>query len=234
MSSFANPIVSVVIPCYNYGEFLEEAIDSCLNSTFRDMEIIVVNDGSTDPHTIRVLKTLNKPKTSVIHQENKGVSAARNFGIHSSRGKYILPLDSDDKIASTLIEKEYKILEDKPNIGFVTHWAQTFGDDNTILKFPFFDEKTLLLNNIVINTSLFRKVAWADVLGYDQKLLGFEDWDFWISLIRAGWEGYTLPEVLFYYRRHGQTKNNKDLQNWSICLEQIRKKHSALYDKYGL
>ncbi|MFZ3197779.1 MAG: glycosyltransferase family A protein [Bacillus mycoides] len=229
------PIVSIIIPCYNYGDFLEEAIDSCLDSTFQDLEIIVVNDGSTDPDTITVLNKLNKkPKTCVIHQGNKGVSAARNLAIRKSKGKYFLPLDADDKIHPTLIEKGYKILETNSEIGFVTHWTQIFGTENSVLDFPSFDEKILLSQNIVINTSLTRKKAWHDVDGYDEKILGYEDWDFWISLVEKGWKGYTIPEILFYYRRHGKSKNFRDNENSMDHIKQIRDKHCELYRFYGI
>jgi glycosyltransferase involved in cell wall biosynthesis len=96
-----NPKISVIIPCYNYGRYVEAAVDSVLASTFYDYEIIIVNDGSTDTQTIEILSYLNKPKTRVINQANQGLSIARNNGIKVSRGQYFLPLDDDDTIEPT-------------------------------------------------------------------------------------------------------------------------------------
>ena len=92
------PKVSVIIPCYNQGACLEEAVDSVLAQTFQDFEILVVNDGSTDEATIRMLGKYERPKTRVIHTDNQGLAMARNNGIREARGAYILPLDADDKI----------------------------------------------------------------------------------------------------------------------------------------
>ncbi|MBZ9686386.1 glycosyltransferase family 2 protein [Clostridium estertheticum] len=235
MYQIHNPKVSVIITCYNYGEFLNAAIYSCLSSTFDDIEIIVVNDGSTDPYTLEVFDKLNYKNLRVIHQKNKGLPAARNTGIQSALGKYILPVDADDLINPILIEKEYKILEERPDIGFVTHWTQAFGTEDYIWSVPPFNVKTLLERNIVCVTSLFRKRAWADAGGYNEQMNeGFEDWDFWVSLAQQGWLGYTLEEILFYYRRHGDTMLTGALRKYQYLHNRIRNNHLELYEKYGL
>jgi glycosyltransferase involved in cell wall biosynthesis len=99
--------VSVIMPCYNQGQYIDEAVDSVLTQTYQNYEIIIVNDGSTDEFTNEKLKNYNKPKTQVIHTANQGLSAARNNGIHASNGEFILPLDADDKIANTYLERFY-------------------------------------------------------------------------------------------------------------------------------
>jgi len=229
------PKVSVIIPCYNYGDFLNAAIYSCLCSTFDDIEIIVVNDGSTDTYTLEVLDNLKYKNLRVIHQNNKGLPAARNSGIQASLGKYILPLDADDLISPILIEKEYKILEENPDIGFVTHWTQAFGTENYIWSVPPFNVKTLLETNIVCVTSLFRKTAWETVGGYNEQMNeGFEDWDFWVSLVQQGWPGYTIPEILFYYRRHGKTMLHEAQSKYEYLYNRVRNNHLELYKKYDL
>lgn len=229
-----NPLVSIIIPCYNYGKYLEEAIDSCLQSTFTDFEIFVVNDGSTDPHTIQVLEQLNKPKTRVIHQVNKGVSAARNAGITLSCGKYIFPLDADDTIRPTLIEKEVAILETRPEIGFVSSWLECFGAYNEVWKYPPYNFYTQLFKNRVNESSMFRKEAWVQVGGFNDKMMAYEDWDFWISLGEHGWLGYTLPEVLFNYRKHGPSMYSEAKKIHNKYVQQIRDNHPALYTKEKL
>lgn len=226
-----SPIVSVVIPCYNYGEFVEEAIDSCLNSTLQDFEIIVVNNGSTDPYTIEVLNRLNKPQTRVVHiKTNIGLPYGRNFGIKEAKGPYILPLDADDKIHPTFIEKAVLVMEAKPQVGFVTCGMEYFGDEYWVWMPPAFDFDRLLIQNYVNVTSLFRKEAWSEAGGYNESMLdGYEDWDFWISLAERGWLGETIPEVLFFYRRHGKTMAYDAGQKHACIVKQIQANHPNLY-----
>ena len=105
------PKVSIVIPCYNHGKFVDETVQSCLKQTYQDIEIIIVNDGSTDEYTNTLLKDYQRPKTKVITIQNQGLPTARNTGIREAVGEYILPLDADDKIAPTYIEKAVNVIE---------------------------------------------------------------------------------------------------------------------------
>lgn len=224
------PKISIVIPCYNYGKYVEEAVESCLNSTLQDIEILIVNDGSTDEYTLDVLNKMNKPKTRVIHQVNKGLPAARNTGFSQARAKYILPLDADDLIEPTLLEKAYWVMEFNSNLGFVSFWLKHFGDEDWIWMPPAFNLQKLLYENTVTVTSLVRKQAWEDAGGYNEEMrLGYEDWDFWISLAEAGWEGTQIPEPLFLYRKHGRTMINSSREKHDIIVEQIRNNHPRLY-----
>ncbi|MCI5167028.1 MAG: glycosyltransferase family 2 protein, partial [Candidatus Electrothrix sp. GM3_4] len=113
------PRVSVVIPCYNQGSFIDETIHSVLAQTWQYFEIIVVNDGSTDPFTVNHLQQLNFPKTRVLHTENQGLSSARNNGIREAQGEYILPLDADDRIGPTYLEQAIRLLDADPELGIV-------------------------------------------------------------------------------------------------------------------
>ncbi|MFB9329631.1 glycosyltransferase [Paenibacillus aurantiacus] len=223
------PWVSIVIPCYNYGEFLEEAIDSCLASTLQDFEIIVVNDGSTDPFTVELLKQLHKPKTRVIHQKNQGVSAALNNGIREARGKYIFRLDADDRIHPTLLEKGTWVMETRPEVGFVTCHLKMFGNESWTWTPPPYSFERLLNENIVIGNSLFRKVAWEQANGFEEQGDGYDDWEFWIKLAAKGWEGFQIPEVLFFYRRHGFTRSAELLTRYEQIKRNMRQKYPDLY-----
>lgn len=225
----ANPLVSIIIPCYNYGKYVISAIESCLSSTYRPIEIIVVNDGSTDAFTLDVLKHLRKPKTRIIHQENKGASAARNRGISEAKGTYILPLDADDRIEPDYIEEAVKVLETEPKVGFVTSWYKCFGEAERERMLPPFNKNDLLFNNIVANCSLFRKEAWRQAGGYNEQMKGYEDWDFWIALVECGWEGWTLPRFHFHYRKHKSSKFHRSRKNHSQLVQQIRENHSMLF-----
>ncbi len=119
--------VSVVIPCFNHGEFLPEAVGSVTNIERDDIELIVVDDGSTDERTRKEMDTLCAHGTKVIRQENKGLAAARNVGILASQGEYLFPLDADDRLRSGWIDRGIGILDSDPQVGVVYGDAQCFG-----------------------------------------------------------------------------------------------------------
>jgi len=195
------PKVSVVIPCYNQGKYLEEAVESVLNQTFQDFEIIIVDDGSTDDSTKNVLKNYQKPKTKVIHTDNKGLASARNRGIQEAKGEYILPLDADDKIGREYLEEAVKILDKNRDIGIVYCEAVYFGAQDGLLILPEYSLEKILTKNIIFCSALFRKQHWEIVGGYNINMVyGLEDWDFWLSLIELGLKIYRIPKVLFHYR----------------------------------
>ncbi|MCT8140375.1 glycosyltransferase family 2 protein [Anaerobacillus sp. CMMVII] len=146
MDNKPEPLVSIVIPCYNYGRYLKDAIDSALKQTYHNIEVIVVNDASTDEFTIEKLREFEKQEniTVIHHKQNKGLPAARNTAIKAASGKYILPLDADDTIEPTTVEKAAKILEEQKNVGIVSLGMRFFGDVNFIHIPPKFDFLTLL------------------------------------------------------------------------------------------
>ncbi len=196
------PRVSVIIPCYNQGKYIDEAAESILNQTFQDFEIIIIDDGSDDALTKEKLKNYNKSKTAVYFKENAGPSSARNFGIEKAKGEYILPLDADDYFEKSFLEKAVKILDEDEKIGFVKCYVKNFGEMNNLWK-P--DGKTLidfLAANQAVNAVLFRKKIWQEVGGYDETMRNsFEDWDFNIKMLSKGWRVYCIEEPLFFYRR---------------------------------
>jgi glycosyltransferase involved in cell wall biosynthesis len=195
------PKVSVIIPCYNQGAYLEEAVDSVLAQTFQDFEILVVDDGSTDEDTVNVLKGYTRPKTRVIRTENQGLSAARNNGIREAKGAYILPFDADDKIGPGYLDDAVRILDRHPEIGIVYCEAAYFGVRGGRWDLPEYSLDKILNHNVIFCTALFRKADWEAVGGYNVNMVyGWEDWDFWLSLIHRGLKVYRIPKVHFYYR----------------------------------
>lgn len=224
------PLVSVVIPCYNQGEYLKEAVDSVLSSTYENIEIIVVNDGSTK--NVEFLKTFSAPKTKIIHQQNQGVALARNNGIKASNGKYILPLDADDKIYSTYIEKAVNVLENNEKIGIVYCEAEFFGQVAGKWRIAGYSFPEILWTNSIFNSAVYRKVDWQKVGGYKKEMdLGFEDWEFWLNLIESGTEVYKISEVLFLYRQTDLSRSGSlNKNNHAIVMfKQIIKFHPNLY-----
>lgn len=197
------PKISVIIPCYNQGHFLEEAVQSVLDQTFQDFEIIIVNDGSTDPNTIEILNNFNKPKTRILHTTNQKLPSARNNGIKEALGQYILPLDADDKIGPEYLELANNVLDENPEVGIVYCQAEFFGARNHVWNLPIYQFPHILLGNCIFCSALFRRTDWEKVEGYNPNMTyGFEDWDFWLSLINLGVYVHRIDKVLFYYRKH--------------------------------
>jgi glycosyltransferase involved in cell wall biosynthesis len=227
--------VSVVIPCYNQGIYLEEAVDSVLNQTFADFEILVVNDGSTDADTIKLLAGYRKPKTRIIHTDNQGVAAARNTGVKEARGEYILPLDADDKIDSVYLGKCVDILEKNPDIGIVYCLGKLFGAQERMINAPDFSIGKMLLSNLVFNSALFRKEDWRAVGGYNSNMKhGCEDWDFWLSLIERGRKVYRIPETLFHYRIKDVSRNTSMNREMQVEMHlQLMKNHPGLFVEHA-
>lgn len=197
------PIVSVIIPCYNMGEFISEAIASVQAQTFTGYEIIVVDDGSDQSSTIVLLNELAaSADITLLRTVNRGVAAARNSAIRAARGRYVLPLDADDLIAPDFLEKAIALLESLSDSGIVCCDAQLFGDASGVLSLPEFSVQRLLSENLLFATSLFCKSDWQAVGGYCEAMrYGWEDWEFWIAMTsRQQIPVQRIPEALFSYR----------------------------------
>ena len=193
--------VSVIIPCFNQGRYLEEAVSSVLGQTFGDYEIIVVNDGSTDPFTNALLDEYSPPRTRILHTENQGLSSARNTGITAAAGEYILPLDADDKIGSEYIEQAVRVMDEQANMGIVYCEAAYFGGQTGFWELPKFEMSRMLVSNLIFCSAMFRKSDWERVGGYNPNMIyGWEDWDLWLSILELGRKVHRIPRLLFYYR----------------------------------
>ena len=202
--------ISVIIPTYNYGRFLREAIDSVLAQTYPAHEIIVVDDGSTDD-TPRILAEYGD-RIRVIRQENLGASAARNTGIAAARGEWVSFLDSDDLWLPRKLECDAARIAADPDLGMVHCGAEQF--DNTGRTIAVFlgglegwvAPDLLRLDREVIAAPgsglTVRKTAAEEVGGYDPRIECAEDWDFCYRIARRHRTG-VIPEVLARYRQHG-------------------------------
>ena len=229
--------VSVVIPCFNHGSFIEEAIASVLESKFLDYEIIIVNDGSTDTFTLKVFKKIeenfkNNSRIRIIHQDNLGLADARNNAIRAAKGEYILPLDADDKIRPNYLSKASEILDNNPDVGVVYVYAKIFGDRDEVWEFPIFNPQKLLLENFVAACSVFRKKVWQDCNGYDPNMvMGYEDWDLWLGAMENGWKFHLIKEVLFDYRVQENSMSSacNIPENRRVLIKFICNKHKNTY-----
>jgi len=202
------PLISVIIPCFNYGAYLKGAIESVLGQTFQRLEIIVINDGSTDVMTKEILRDLQYPKTRVAHQRNVGLAQTRNIGAELAAGKYLCYLDADDFIEPTYLEKTLAILENDESLGSCYSWVRCFGDCDSIWETRDLEPFWLKKGTTASSHSVIRKAAWERVKelngsGFLSKYNGyFEDWVFWIDMVQCGYRGQVLKEPLIRYRVH--------------------------------
>lgn len=200
------PAVSVIIPCYNQGEFLMDAIMSVFEQTESSFEIVIVDDGSTDEATAALLDRIHLPSTTVIRQENAGLPAARNAGIMRARGRYVVPLDADDELTPGYLSMMMKDLDDSPTLGFVHCWAEIYGDVEYIWATRPFNLAWMLVENSVVGCAMIRRSALGAVGYYDSTMkAGNEDWELWLRLSLAGWGSKQIRQPLFRYRKHGHT-----------------------------
>ena len=198
------PLISVIIPCYNLGAYVDEAIQSVLAQTVQDFEILVLDDGSSDPHTVQLLANASWPHTTTFRTANSGVARARNFLIQRSRGDFLCALDADDKLHPQYFERTLAAFEASPDLTFVASRLQMFGEQNLITPASLqCDLPTLLTDCPLFSAALVVRSAVIAIGGYDEQMpaQGDEDWDLWISLLEAGHRGIILPDILFYYRR---------------------------------
>ena len=193
--------VSIIIPCYNSGLYVGAAIQSALAQTWPDIEVIVVDDGSTDDATLRVLNASASSRVRIIHQANAGPSAARNRAIQEAAGDYILPLDADDTLQPTYAEKAVAVLDARPKVGVVYCKAMKFGVVQGPWELPAYALTELVIDNVIFVSAMFRRSDWELVGGFDEGLrFGIEDYDFWVKLVHRGREVVQLDEYLFNYR----------------------------------
>lgn len=225
------PLVSVIVPVYNTGATIMSTIKSIEKQTYKNIEIIVVNDGSTDAQTIDVLKKLSH-NCHIINQRNMGLSSARNTGVHSSNGEYIICLDSDDCIDKKYICKAVnKFLSlEQTNVAIIAPFVQAFGISHEQWSVPNYDLEKLKYKNVIPVASAFKKQVWQEVGGYDTSFKGgFEDWDFWLSIVSKKYSWQTLKEPLFYYRRKSSSMITNANQRRIELEKMIIDKHSNIY-----
>jgi glycosyltransferase involved in cell wall biosynthesis len=228
------PKVAVIIPCYNYGKFVEEAVQSALNQDIK-IELIVVDDGSTDPGTLDILKRLRKAGIFILRQPNGGLPKARNAGIKVTSGKYIVCLDADDLIKQSYCSSCLSVMKARPEVGFVYPTTRVFGNENKLWSNMKFSCLHLLVDNYIPCAAMFRRKVWEEVGGFAEGLKdGYEDWDFWLAAVEKGWRGYHIPEALYWYRKHGQSMlSSSNLQRKEL-KKILRQKHRSLYSPHRI
>jgi glycosyltransferase involved in cell wall biosynthesis len=231
----SRPLVSVIIPCYNYGAYVRQAIESVMCQTFQNFEIIVVDDGSTDELTVSVLDSLAYEKTTLIRQENQGTAGAKNHGTQRARGKYICYLDADDCLDRTFLAKTVAALEADEGLGCCYSWAQCFGDSDALWKTTDLDPYYLCQYMTAPSHIVIRKDAWTQVMkmngaGFLTKYNGyFEDWVFCIDLVICGYRGKAIREPLIMYRVHKESSGSRHKKGFQNMLEVLRRDREKFF-----
>ena len=220
------PKLSIIITCYNLGNYLEEAIASSKKySPSSDYEIIVVDDGSTDEVTLQILETIEHQDRSifVLHQTNLGLAKARNNGIKIAKGKYIIPLDADNKLRPEFIKQAIAILDIDKDVDVVFGDAQLFGNKDSVWKGKPFDIAEMLLNNYIDACAGFRKSIWEELGGYDEKMpvMGFEDWDLWLRMAVRGYQFKYVEAIFFDYRVRDNSMLSEAWKERPLLLDYI-------------
>jgi glycosyltransferase involved in cell wall biosynthesis len=229
--------VSIITPCYNHGIYLDECIASIRDTVQSGLaEHIIVNDGSTDDLTLRKFEELEKLGYHIIHQPNLGLGMARNTAISEAKGKYILPLDADNKLAVGFIEKAVQLFTSDPIVDIIYGDVQFFGESQTYNKLTSFDIFRILHGNFIDACAIYKKVVWEKNKGYEKDMpaMGNEDWEFWINAYFNGFHFHYLPELTFYYRvRSNSMINTVTLNKAGVNRAFIFKKHSlSVADTY--
>jgi GT2 family glycosyltransferase len=197
------PLVSILMPVYNYGNRINHTLNSIFNQNYTNFEIIMVDDGSTDQYIKNKLKLLEKvERIKIFYKENGGPSSARNLAFRHSNGNFILPLDSDDMIKNDFIKICVDILQKNDYISPVYCDAHHIGQMTGIEKKPEWSPERLIKGPFIANCSIFHRVAFEKINGYDESLKGWEDYDFWLRMMNEGYVGKRIPKDLFVYYHH--------------------------------
>jgi glycosyltransferase involved in cell wall biosynthesis len=195
-------LISIIVPCYNQAQYLNECLQSVIEQTYQNWECIIVNDGSPDNTEEITNKWVEKDnRFKYLYKDNGGLSSARNAGINIAQGIYILPLDADDKISNNFLNECFKSIEKNTNVNLIHGKLVKFGSINRIYKNEKYSYQKLLLDNLFPCSSLFKKSEAIDIGLYDENLkAGLEDWDFWIRLLSEKSNVVYLDNCSFFYR----------------------------------
>lgn len=232
----ALPQISIIVPCYRQAHFLDTSLQSVMDQSFENWECIIVNDGSPDDTVSTAQRwCLKDARFKYIEKENGGLSSARNAGIAVAKGVFILPLDADDVLHSDYLKETIAVFETNKKVAIVGCYSIFFKEniDNVVMvhKPKGNNCRNLLYVNQLVATSLYKRQLWEEVGGYDESMKdGFEDWDFWLSITKLGYDYYVIPKSLFYYRKASQSMLVDTIKTKAEKVkEYLMHKHREIY-----
>jgi len=211
---------TVVITSYNKGRWLKQAINSVLSQTLQDVQLIVVDDCSDDPYTIKVLNQISYHVHLIRLDKNRGVSAARNKGIRNADSEYICCLDGDDYLEPTYLEKARNVFENYKNVGIAAPFFNDFGDITGKKSYSKGDMNLVRILTwcYIVTSSCFRREASVKVGMYDENLKSHEDWEHWINIAKDGWKIKVIPEYLINIRKHQHSKYLSNVNKADVSI----------------
>lgn len=227
-------MVSIIIPVYNAERYIEETVQSILKSTYTDIEVVCMDDGSTD-HSLELLHKMaaTDKRIVVLHQNNAGVCQARNAAIAASKGEFILPVDADDILLPHFIADAVEVLRTRAEVKVVAPTAEFFGERQGRWNLPPFDIKKEAHKNILACCAMYRRCDY-DLTngGYCSEIIAREDWDFWINMLKDGGEVVRLPQVGLKYRYHLNSKRKQDRHLKHHVIDTLNNRHPEFFEKW--
>ena len=227
-------IISVVVPCFNQEQFLEEALSSVQNQTYKQWECVIVDDGSTDGSASIAAEFIKKDsRFSYFRKINGGPSSAKNLGISKSTGKYVFPFDGDDILDLNYFENAVRILECNSQVEVVHCNVMQFGNITGPLVLEEYSFEKLLIKNCIIGCAFFRRATYNLTNGFCEDMWALEDWDIWLSILKQGGEVYKFNDFYYNYRRHAQgslvNKFSSDAALYQKNLNRLYKNHADVF-----
>jgi glycosyltransferase involved in cell wall biosynthesis len=224
----SNPLVSIVVLSHNYARFLPEAIESALAQDYPSLEVLVIDDGSTDDS----LAVASRYDVNVLTQENQGLARTCNRGAREATGEYFLFLSADDRLEQTYVSELLAALEREPDASFAYCAARLFGAESRVAPSRPFSAFLLVRGrNYVNGSALTRRADYLDAGGYPEDLGegAFDDWDFWLTMLDRGHRGTYVPKPLLHWRRHaGGSKDPASRGETAVETARVRARHPEL------
>jgi glycosyltransferase involved in cell wall biosynthesis len=232
MDATARPRVAVVIPCYDDGATLPEALASLDQQEAH--ELVVVDDGSGDPRTLDAFARAEAAGVRVLHQANAGLSAARTAGLCATSAPYVLALDADDRLVAGALTALADALDAAPQAAAAWGDLETFGRSRSVQRLSAgLDPWLITYMNGLTADALFRRAALVDVGAWTYAGGGYEDWDLWMALAERGWAGAYVPGVRHSYRLHGSRMLRDARENHDELYAELRERHRDLFARRG-
>lgn len=232
---------SVVIPCYNHGRFVREAVDSALRQQDAQIDVVVIDDGSDDGLTPQACDACASDRVRVIHQPNAGLPEARNVGVRATDAPLIAFLDADDWLEPWFVKDLAEAIEREGGVDGGQDVSHAYGQQRLAelghgtWRVPDWDPLLMMITNIHPPCTLVRRSAWEAVGGFDPTMRdGYEDWDFWLRLIERGYRGVRVRHPVYVWRRHSpQTMIDHAVAMHEELVRRITAAHKDLYARHA-
>jgi glycosyltransferase involved in cell wall biosynthesis len=237
----SDPLVSIVIPFYDsYAPYLDACLDSVLRQTYTHWEVIVVDDASATDEGRAIVERHDDARLTIIrHERNRGQGAARNTGMRHSSGDFLMPLDCDDILAPTHVEKLIGAVKAHPECGAAYSDYRLFSAVSKDVEFPVRDTRALLKEQWIPHPgTIVRRILWEQTNGYCEDELfraGNEDWDYFLSVAEIGLQAVRVPEPLYYYRQHVNSISSTRFACADYAMrERMYVRHKLLFDRFKM